>query len=182
MSFSPAVPVGSAELAKTDDDQGGARHRDLLPSRRAACRMVLRGRHGSTLRMRHGPTCGLSRSERPHPGGGPRCPRTQTVSVSPALARGARRDQVRPHAHVRQCAAAHPPASRAGHPPTRPAARENPRRGGAADGAYARARRQSRICQAERQFWPDYATPRSCPDLRRQHRARFPRQARRAPA
>ena len=40
MSFSPAIP-GGQQAVETDVDQGGARHRDLLPSRRAACRMVL---------------------------------------------------------------------------------------------------------------------------------------------
>ena len=56
-----------------------------------------------------------AQGQRPHPGHGPRRARTQAVPLSPALARGARRDEVRPHARVRPGAAADP---RAASPPT----------------------------------------------------------------
>ena len=50
---------------------------------------------------RPGPTSGSARARRPPPGHRARRARTQAVPLPPALARGARRDQVRPHARVR---------------------------------------------------------------------------------
>ena len=45
------------------------------------------------------------RADGPHPGDGPRRARAQAVPLPPALARGARRDEVRPHDRVRRGAA-----------------------------------------------------------------------------
>ena len=42
------------------------------------------------------------RARRPHPGDRPRRPRPQAVPLPPALARGPRRDQVRPHGRLRR--------------------------------------------------------------------------------
>ena len=95
-------------------------------------------------------------AERPPPGHRSRRARPQAVPLSPALAGGARRDQVPPHARVRRGASADPRAGRRRPRPPRPQPRE-----GAGDGrAPARhdehPRRQRRVRARERVVRADH--------------------------
>ena len=115
------------------------------------------------------------------PGDRPRRARAQAVSLSPALDRGARRDQVHAHAGVRARAAGDPPPRRRRPAPRAAVARARPRHRRRAARAHADPRRQRRVRAHQRLVRLDDAarSPRRRP--RPPRPLPFPRQERRDP-
>ena len=138
------------------------RARLYAPSSRSRLHLSrLEGRRGQGRRpeaplRRAGDPSGLDRGvdlplrQRSHPGHRTRSSRAQAVPLSPALARGARSLEVRPHDRVRSRPAEDPRARRRRSRAGRPAAREGPRRGGATARDLARPRGQRRVRAAQR--------------------------------
>ena len=91
---------------------------------------------------------------RPHPGHRPRRARPQAVPLPPALARGARRGEVRAPDRVRPGAAADPPPDRSRPAPARAAAREGAGARRAPARGDAHPRRQRGVRARERQLRP----------------------------
>ena len=99
----------------------------------------------------------LPARERPPAGDRPRRPRPQAVPLPQALARGPRREQVRPHDRVRESAAGDPRGGRARPRALRHAAREGAGDDRLADGAHRDSHRQRRVCARERLLRADHA-------------------------
>ena len=98
-----------------------------------------------------------AQGQRAPAGDRPRRARPQAVSLSPALDRGARRDQVHAHAGVRAGAAGHPPPRRRRPAPPAAVARARARHRRRAARADADPRRQRRVRPHQRIVRPDHA-------------------------
>ena len=106
--------------------------------------------------------------------------RTQAISLSPALARGARRGQIRQDAGLRPRPAAIRARVEADLARPRPAARTGAGGGRAAAGDDAVPRRQRGIRQGEQELRPDHAARPPCRGRGQPHPFRLPRQERHA--
>ena len=124
--------------------RAGARHRDAAPH-------PLAGDPAGLDRC-----VDLPRPERPSAGDRSRPARPQAIPLSPALARGARRGEIRQAAGLRQGAAADPRPGRSGPEAPRAAARAGAGGHRAADGADLLPRRQHRIRQGQQELRPDH--------------------------
>ena len=121
------------------------------------------------------------RSARPPPGDGPRRARAQAVPLPPALARAARRRQVRADGRVQRGAAADPAPAASRPRAARPPAREGARRDREAARGDVHPRRQRGVRDRERLVRADDPARRPRRDRRQRAPLRVPRQERQAP-
>ena len=121
----------------------------------------------------------LPRRARPSAGHGARRARPQAVPLSHAVARGARRSEVRAAHRVRAGAAAHSPAHGSRHAKEPPAARKGAGGGRAAPREDAHSRRQRRVRARQRLGRADDDARSACDDQGHHGALRVPRQERR---
>src|ERR1051325_4301872 len=120
----------------------------------------------------------LSFREWPHPGDGSRCASTQAIPLSRALARSARRKQIRTACSIRQSPAKHSPASGPRPKIAGSASAKSPCDDRAAAGANIHPYRKRRIRALEQVIRFDYDEESSCEGKRRPGAVSVPGQER----
>src|SRR5262249_31004410 len=116
--------------------------------------------------------------ERTHPGDRPGRAPAQTISLSRALARSSRREQIRSHDQLRQSAANNPKPRCEGFTIARTAPDQSARDGGPVAREDFHPHRQRRIRTRKQIFWPNDNERSTCRSERRETAFSFSRKER----